>query len=182
MTTKKQLRIQLSSTERRLGATEAERDNALIDKQTVEEKLSEEEKLTTHQREAIRSLTEKLETAESEINDLQSKLYGAEKEVNRQRLVINDLHIETDCTRCDYIDENGKKLRPQKCATCRRGAKDNYTERPVACFHNNNVSFDGGANIIRDDFLKKFGSGENPVPDVSATCNGPSSDNGSFDP
>lgn len=116
MTTKKQLRTMLEE-------EKTEKAIALEGLADAVKQNTESEKLTNHLRETIRSLTEKLEDAESEINDLQSELYGAEKEVNRQRLVINDLHIETDCTRCEFADHH----RPQKCQACRRGAKDLYT-------------------------------------------------------
>lgn len=94
------------------------------------QQLSEAEKLTTRQREVIRSLTEKFEKAE-DVN----RTLGA---------TITEIGKQNDCSGCAHIDANGKKLRPQKCACCRRGAKDNYIpDKPVA-----------EANVISDDFLK----------------------------
>lgn len=56
-------------------------------------------------------------------------LADADKTIDFQRAVIKAQNESMRCLGCAYLDdENDKKLRPQKCATCRRGAKDNYTE------------------------------------------------------
>lgn len=75
------------------------------------------------------------------VNDNINKQLVATRKENRE--TIRKINADLSCTKCTYIDENGKKLRPQKCATCRRGAKDNYTEQPVT-----------EANVISNDFLK----------------------------
>jgi uncharacterized coiled-coil protein SlyX len=107
MTTKKQLRTMLEG-------EKTEKEIALEGLADAVKQNTEAEKLANHLRETIRSLTERLENAES-IN----RTLGA---------TITEIGKQNNCTGCAHIDANDKKLRPQKCACCRRGAKDNYVE------------------------------------------------------
>lgn len=116
MTTKKQLRTMLEE-------EKTEKAIALEGLADAVKQNTEAEKLTNHLRETIRSLTEKLEKTESELKDTFDNLCVAGSEINRLRAEVDELHIETDCTRCEFADHH----RPQKCQACRRGAKDLYT-------------------------------------------------------
>ncbi len=101
------------------------------DRQTAEDKLAEAEKLAEHQRHEIRELNAQLNAVED----------VAESTLEE----INGFKASMGCSDCDYITADGKKLCPQKCQSCRRGAKDRYEEADKPTTE---------ANVISDDFLK----------------------------
>lgn len=51
-------------------------------------------------------------------------LADADKTIDFQRAAIRTQNESMSCTSCQYTN----RKRPQKCACCRRGAKDNYVE------------------------------------------------------
>lgn len=95
--------------------------------------------------ERIESLAVRLNCAESKSRELECLLTEAEKLAEHQREIIKSGIVSMSCGGCKHCDENYKPICPQKCQSCRRGAKDRYEEadKPVA-----------EANVISDDFLK----------------------------